>query len=68
MSATLVLNGSAAGAVKAIQDFNKVLDATEKEADDAAKGSKRFVEAAKRVSESINPQEKYTRNCRSSRS
>lgn len=59
MSATLGIDGSAAGAIKAVDDLNKKLDETEKKSDKAAAASKRMAEEAKRVAASVDPQEKY---------
>lgn len=59
MAAKFTLEGSGAGAVKAVQDFNKALDETEKKADKGAKASKRLEDAAKRIGESVDPTFKY---------
>ena len=61
MSAKFTIDGSAAGAVKAVDDLNKILDASKKSADGVAIASKKMVTEAQRIRESIDPAEKYDR-------
>lgn len=61
MSARFTLEGTGTGAVKVVEALNKALDATEKEAEGAAKSTKRLADEARRITEAVNPQEKYNR-------
>jgi uncharacterized protein YoxC len=61
MAAKLEIGGSSAGAVKAVQDLNKALDAIETQAEGATKASKKLSDQAQRIKESIDPQTKYNR-------
>jgi hypothetical protein len=59
MSATLRLDGTSTGAVKAVQDYNKALAQTEQGANKSAAAAKRLEEAAKRMAAQASPLEKY---------
>lgn len=61
MSARFIIEGSSAGAVKALADLNKALDAAEKSTDSTAKASKRLSDQAQRIRESVDPIAKYNR-------
>lgn len=61
MSITQILRGDATGAVKAIQDLNKAIDATEANYKESAKEAKKLEAQAKRITEAANPQQKYNR-------
>lgn len=59
MGAVFNLEGSGSGALKAVEDLNKALDAMEKKADKAAVGTKKAEEAAKKLAAQADPQERY---------
>lgn len=59
MSVKFSLEGSGAGAVKAVQDLNNALQATEKNSEGAARSTKRLEEQARRLAENADPQLKY---------
>src|SRR5688572_28376719 len=59
MSARFTIDGSAAGAVKAVESLTKALDATEKEAEGVTKATKAMQAAAVRIKEAEDPQLKY---------
>jgi uncharacterized protein YoxC len=61
MSVEFKLTASGSGAVKAIEDLNKVLDASQTTADGVTKATKRMVEQAQKIKESNDPQAKYNR-------
>lgn len=61
MSAKFTIDGSAAGAVKAVDDLNKILEESKRSADGVATASKKMVTEAQRIRESIDPAEKYDR-------
>lgn len=61
MSITQIFKGDSTGAVKAVLDLNKAIDATEEQAKLSVKEMKALDSAAKRVAENVNPQEKYNR-------
>jgi len=61
MSVEMKLTANGAGAVKAIEDLNKVLDASQASADGVTKATKRMVEQAQKIKESNDPQAKYNR-------
>ena len=61
MSAKFTIDGSAAGAVRAVDDLNKILDESKKSADGVTAASKKMVDQAQRIKESIDPQAKYNR-------
>jgi hypothetical protein len=61
MSVKFTLDGSGAGAVRAVESLNKALEATEKNAEGAVKPTKRLSDQAQRIKESLDPQLKYNR-------
>ncbi|MBA3483393.1 MAG: hypothetical protein H0T51_16410 [Pirellulales bacterium] len=61
MSAKFTLDGNSGGAVRAVEALNKALDQTQKGAEGAVAPTKRLVDTAQRIKESIDPQEKYNR-------
>lgn len=61
MGLAFKVDGSATGAVKAVQDFHKALKDVESGAEGAAKSAAKVEQAAKRIAEQANPQQKYNR-------
>jgi hypothetical protein len=61
MSAKFTLEGSASGAVKAIDQATAALDKTGKAAEGAVKSTRQLNAEAQRIKESIDPQEKFNR-------
>jgi hypothetical protein len=64
MSAKFEVTGSSAGAVKAIQDLQKAIEATEKSAEGAVVPTKKLEEAAKRLAQQADPQLRYNEQMR----
>lgn len=61
MSARLTIDGSASGAIKAVQLLNEELKKTGKQGDEAARSTKRMEEAHRRLAEQADPMKKLTR-------
>lgn len=61
MSATFRIDGSAAGAIKAVDMLNEALGKTAKEGDEVAKTSKKAQEQMRRLAEQADPLKKLTR-------
>lgn len=61
MSAKLDIEANAGGAVKALNELNKALDATAKGAEGAIAPSKALQAAAMRIKEAVEPQERFNR-------
>lgn len=59
MSAKFSIDGSSAGAVKAVEQLNKALDATAKGAEGAVAPTKRLTDQAKQLAAQADPQERY---------
>ncbi len=64
MSAKFEIGGSASGAVKAVEELNKALNKTGKEAEGAITPTKKVQEAAARLAQQADPQEKYNERMR----
>lgn len=61
MSATFRIDGTAAGAIKAVDILNEALTKTAKEGEEAAKSTKRAQENTRRLAEQADPMKKLTR-------
>lgn len=61
MSAKFVIEGSSAGAVKAVQMLNEALNKTSKEGDKAEQSTRKLQEANRRLAEQADPLKKLTR-------
>lgn len=59
MGITQTLRGDATGAVKAVKDLNDAIDKYEANLKESVKEAKNLDQAARRIAENVNPQQKY---------